>query len=113
MKIPMDKDRKYRQRGYMDSDRSDSKSNRNAADRTHQGGPRPPIDITGPRLPRLLQALAASRCYNCATALPKGIGFNGLCPKCRTVLHTAANSAPISSHPLASSASRQFPNELP
>ncbi len=81
----MDSDRKYRQHGYMDSDR-DSKGFR-GDDRPKPQGPRPPIDITGPRLPRLVQHVAASRCYNCATALPEGTDFSGTCPKCNVALH--------------------------
>ena len=33
-------------------------------------GPRPPLDVTGPRLPRLVQHVAAARCYNCFPTLP-------------------------------------------
>lgn len=80
----MDNDRKYRQHGYMDSDR-DSKPFRE--DRPKLQGPRPPIDITGPRLPRLVQHVAASRCFNCSTALPPGTEFTGNCPKCNAELH--------------------------
>src|SRR5437763_16539832 len=79
----MDSDRKYRQNGYMDS--GESKSFRD--DRAKPQGPRPPIDITGPRLPRLVQHVAASRCFNCATTLPPGVDFNGACPKCNAGLH--------------------------
>ena len=68
----MDSDRKYRQNGYMDSDR-ESKSFHE--DRPRPQGPRPPLDITGPRLPRLVQHVAASRCFNCATTLPADIDF--------------------------------------
>jgi hypothetical protein len=81
----MDSDRKYRQHGYMDSDR-DSKGYR-GDDRPKPQGPRPPIDVTGPRLPRLVQHVAAARCYNCSTALPPGVDFNGNCPKCSAALH--------------------------
>src|SRR5579862_9082505 len=81
----MDSDRKYKQHGYMDSDR-DSKGFR-GDDRPKPQGPRPPIDVTGPRLPRLVQHVAASRCYNCATTLPPGIDFAGTCPKCNAALH--------------------------
>src|SRR5690348_5734718 len=80
----MDSDRKYRQHGYMDSDR-DSKGFRE--ERPKPQGPRPPIDITGPRLPRLVQHVAAARCFNCSTALPPGIDFSGNCPKCNAELH--------------------------
>ena len=87
----MDSDRKYRQRGYMDSDRPESRGPRE--DRPKPQGPRPPIDVTGPRLPRLVQAVAASRCFNCATALPAGIDFNGNCPKCNAALHCCKQCA--------------------
>jgi hypothetical protein len=80
----MDSDRKYRQNGYMDSDR-DSRPFRE--DRPKPQGPRPPIDVTGPRLPRLVQHVAASRCFNCSTTLPPGVDFNGVCPKCGAELH--------------------------
>jgi len=80
----MDSDRKYRQNGYMDSDR-ESKGHRD--DRPKPQGPRPPIDVTGPRLPRLVQHVAASRCFNCSTALPADFDFAGTCPKCNAELH--------------------------
>jgi hypothetical protein len=80
----MDSDRKYRQHGYMDSER-DSRVPRD--DRPKPHGPRPPIDITGPRLPRLVQHVAAARCFNCSTALPDGVDFSGTCPKCNSPLH--------------------------
>ena len=80
----MDSDRKYRQHGYMDSDR-DNRGPRPDAPKPQ--GPRPPIDVTGPRLPRLVQHVAAARCFNCATALPPGADFSGNCPKCNAVLH--------------------------
>src|SRR4051794_12087324 len=80
----MDSDRKYRQPGYMNSDR-DSKPRND--DRPRPNGPRPPIDITGPRLPRLVQAVTASRCFSCSTTLPGSIDFDGKCPKCNADLH--------------------------
>ncbi len=81
----MDNDRKYRQHGYMDSDH-DNRAPR-GEDRPKPQGPRPPIDVTGPRLPRLVQHVAAARCYNCSTALPEGTDFSGNCPKCNAALH--------------------------
>ena len=79
----MDSDRKYKQPGYMDSERD--------VRPFHEGpkpqGPRPPVDVTGPRLPRLVQHVAAARCFNCATALPADIQFTGNCPKCGAELH--------------------------
>ena len=80
----MDTDRKYRQHGYMDSDR-DSRGFRE--ERSKTPGPRPPIDVTGPRLPRLVQHVAAARCFSCSTTLPPDVDFRGNCPKCNSALH--------------------------
>jgi len=86
----MDSDRKYRQHGYNDSG---SHSNGHSSNGSSNGqkpkpsGPRPPLDVTGPRLPRLVQSVTASRCYNCATTLPPGTEFTGACPKCGAQLH--------------------------
>jgi len=83
----MDGDRKYGQRGYMDSDRPSGGSGHRSDDRPRERGPRPPLDITGPRLPRMVENVTASRCYNCATPLPPGMDFSGACPKCQVDLH--------------------------
>lgn len=88
----MDEDRKYRQHGYMDSDRAQNGAHPNH-DRPRQSGPRPPIDVTGPRLPRLLQSVAAARCFNCSTALPAGSDFPETCPKCGAALHCCKQCA--------------------
>ncbi len=86
----MDSDRKYRQPGYMDSDRPERGPRE---DRPRPQGPRLPIDVTGPRLPRLVQAVTAARCHNCTTQLPNGIDFNGNCPKCNAPLHCCKQCA--------------------
>jgi hypothetical protein len=84
----MDGDRKYRQRGYMESGRENSNgSGDRREERPRPQGPRPPIDVTGPRLPRMVQAVAAARCFNCATMLPQDTDFRGNCPKCNAPLH--------------------------
>lgn len=80
----MDGDRKYRQNGYQDSNRG---SDSHRPDRQRQQGPKLPLDITGPKLPRLVQTIAASRCYSCATTLPQEITINSACPKCGAALH--------------------------
>src|ERR1051325_5452761 len=87
----MDSDRKYRQHGYQDSSTS-SNMNGNGA-RPKPAGPRLPLDVTGPRLPRLVQAVTASRCYNCSTTLPPGTAFEGPCPKCGVALHCCKQCA--------------------
>lgn len=80
----MEGDRKYRQRGYMDSEPVPSQAR---DDRQKPRGPRPPIDVTGPRLPRLVEATSAYRCYNCTAPLPADFDFTGNCPKCNAALH--------------------------
>jgi len=90
----MEGDRKYRTRGYMDSGREYSANHgERREERPKPQGPRPPIDVTGPRLPRMVQAVTAARCFNCATALPEGIDFNGSCPKCAAALHCCKQCA--------------------
>lgn len=85
----MDNDRKYRQRGYMDTERDSAP--RKPEDRPK--GPRPPIDITGPRLPRLVQTVVAARCFNCSVTLPSDTDFKGSCPKCNAALHCCKQCA--------------------
>lgn len=80
----MDGDRKYRQHGYQDSDRG-SESHR--SERPRPPGPKAPLDITGPKLPRLVQTVAAARCFSCAATLPPDLDFKGNCPKCGAALH--------------------------
>lgn len=87
----MDGDRKYRQRGYMDTDREHSGSFR--SERPRPQSPKLPLDVTGPKLPRLVQNVVASRCFNCATTLPQGTDFRGECPKCHAALHCCKQCA--------------------
>ncbi len=88
----MESDRKYRQRGYMEYDRESRDSGRKREE-GRRWGPRPPLDITGPRLPRMVQAVTAARCYNCATALPESTDFKGNCPRCGVALHCCKQCA--------------------
>ena len=90
----MDADRKYKQRGYQESNRDFSGNDDNRRDeRPRPTGPRPPLDVTGPRLPRLVQAVAAARCFNCSTTLMTGSEFPAECPKCHTALHCCKQCA--------------------
>jgi hypothetical protein len=86
----MDGDRKYRQHGYAESDRASGSYNR---EQQRQPGPRPPLDITGPKLPRLVQNVVASRCFNCSTTLSPSTDFTGPCPKCGASLHCCKQCA--------------------
>jgi hypothetical protein len=87
----MDGDRKYRQRGYMDTDREASGTYH--SERPKPQGPKLPLDVTGPKLPRLVQSVVAARCFNCATMLPQGTDFRGNCPKCHAALHCCKQCA--------------------
>ena len=90
----MEGDRKYRQHGYQDSGRDSSQqSGFRREDRPRAPGPRPPLDVTGPRLPRLVQAVTATRCFNCATTLLPDIDFQTHCPKCGAALHCCKQCA--------------------
>lgn len=80
----MDGDRKYRQQGYQDSDR---RSEAYRSERPRPTGGKVPIDITGPKLPRLVQNIAAARCFSCSVTLPPDEDFKGACPKCGAALH--------------------------
>ena len=84
-------DRKYRQHGYM-SDNGNAGDDHGRQERKPRG-PRPPIDVTGPRLPRMVQTVVAARCHNCSATLPAGVDFRGDCPKCGVALHCCKQCA--------------------
>ncbi len=89
----MDEDRKYRQRGYQDSGSPAGTGERREGSRSRAPRAKLPLDVTGPRLPRLVESVAASRCFNCATTLPENTDFSGLCPKCGAALHCCKQCA--------------------
>src|SRR6201987_2411618 len=89
----MDGDRKYRQHGYQDSDRG-SDTHR---DRPRPSGPKLPLDVTGPKLPRLVQTVVAARCFSCAVTLAPDTDFTGKCPKCGAALHCCKQCVPFDS----------------
>src|SRR5271154_2097066 len=83
----MEGERKYRQNGYQDSNSRDFSKGQRREERPKPQGPRPPIDVTGPRLPRMVQSVTAARCFNCSTTLLPDIELQGKCPKCGAALH--------------------------
>ena len=85
----MDEGRKYKQRGYQDS----TPLERRGEGAPRQPRPKLPLDVTGPRLPRLVESVSASRCFNCSSTLPQGIDFSGNCPKCNAELHCCKQCA--------------------
>lgn len=89
----MEGDRRYKQSGYQDTGRDSHANGARPEDRPRPQGPKLPVDVTGPRLPRLVQSVTAARCYNCATTLPLGADFRGTCPKCAAALHCCKQCA--------------------
>jgi predicted RNA-binding Zn-ribbon protein involved in translation (DUF1610 family) len=77
-------DRKYRQRGYMDSDGGRERSEKK---------PLPKREQIGPRTPKMPGKREVSRCASCALILPVGIDVQGRCPKCGFELHSCKQCA--------------------
>ena len=76
-------DRKYRQRGYMDSDRESQK-------------PKPqskPPDREGPRSPRMMAFGESVKCTACGAKAPPNINVESSCPTCNADLHTCRQCA--------------------
>lgn len=75
-------DRKYRHRGYMDSDRD---SHKQQPQSTPQSKPQ---DREGPRSPKMMGFGESINCAMCGVKTPQSIGLESTCPKCRADLHT-------------------------
>ncbi len=77
-------ERKYKQRGYMDSggDRERSESR-----------PAKKPETFGPRTPKLPGKREVVRCGSCAALLPPDIDFTGKCPRCGFELHSCKQCA--------------------
>ena len=74
-------DRKYRQRGYMDSDH---------ARREEKKSPRERI---GPKSPTMPGARSVVRCASCATIVPSESDLTSKCPRCGFELHSCKQCA--------------------
>ncbi len=74
-------ERKYRQRGYMDSGKPEKKKERPAEGRTSQ-------ERIGPRTPRMVGSVTRARCANCGNVLLPGFDASGQCPRCGLELHS-------------------------
>ncbi len=73
-------DRKYKQKGYQQSDRPEKKKERPPE-------PRPRQDQMGPRTPRMVGTVTRARCSSCGAALAPGFDLNAQCPRCDADLH--------------------------
>jgi hypothetical protein len=72
---------KYRQRGYMESDREPQ--------RPTQSKPQSkPQDREGPRSPRMMAFGETSKCTSCGAKAPPNIGVESTCSKCNADLHS-------------------------
>ena len=71
-------DRKYRQRGYMESDREPQR-------------PKPqsrPAEREGPRSPRMMAFGETVKCTACGAKAPPAIRLDSSCPNCHADLHS-------------------------
>jgi hypothetical protein len=75
-------DRKYRQRGYMESDRGREQE---PTKPKPQASPR---EREGPRSPKMMAFRENVRCAACAATVEARITFDSRCPKCGADLHT-------------------------
>ena len=76
-------DRKYRQRGYMDSDREPQRP------KPQQSKPQQkPADREGPRSPRMMAFGEKVKCASCGAQAPTSINIASTCQKCNGDLHT-------------------------
>jgi len=79
-------DRKYRHRGYMDSDREPQRSRPQS---NSQSNPQSkPVDREGPRSPKMMAFGETVKCSACGAKAPTSITLESSCPKCRADLHT-------------------------
>jgi predicted RNA-binding Zn-ribbon protein involved in translation (DUF1610 family) len=72
-------ERKYRQRGYMDSGRDKERGEK-------RPGKKP--ETFGPRSPTMPGKREVVRCASCATILMPGTDYSGQCPRCGLQLHS-------------------------
>lgn len=75
-------DRKYRQRGYMDSDREPQRP---------KSQPRPqskPQDREGPRSPKMMAFGESVKCSSCGAKINSIVKFDSACANCNADLHS-------------------------
>ena len=75
-------ERKYRQSGYMENDRS-------REERPKQSKPQqPPRDREGPRSPRMMAFGQKVKCAGCGATVETNVTLDATCPKCKADLHS-------------------------
>jgi hypothetical protein len=75
-------DRKYRQRGYQESDREPQRS------KTQSKPQSKPQDREGPRSPKMMAFGETVKCTACGVKAPNIINLDTTCSNCRAELHT-------------------------
>lgn len=75
-------ERKYRQRGYMESDREPQRPKPQSKSQSK------PQDREGPRSPKMMAFGEAVKCAACGAKAPPNISFESSCAKCHADLHT-------------------------
>ena len=74
-------ERKYTQRGYMESGAPKKKEKRPPENRPRQ-------EQIGPRTPRMVGTITRARSSNCGVVLPTGVDPQTKCPRCAFELHS-------------------------
>ena len=93
-------DRKYRHRGYMDSDRDPERPKPQSKPQSN------PRDREGPRSPKMMAFGETVKCANCGAKAPTNIIFESSCPNCKTDLHTCRQCTYFDPAPASSAASQ-------
>jgi len=75
-------DRKYRQRGYMDSDRESQRPKPQSKPQSK------PPDREGPRSPRMMAFGETVKCTACGAKAPTSIKLDSTCSNCNADLHS-------------------------
>lgn len=75
-------DRKYRQRGYMESDREPQRPKPQSKQQSQ------PRDREGPRSPKMMAFGEKVKCAACGAKAPPNIRFDSTCSNCNADLHT-------------------------
>jgi hypothetical protein len=75
-------DRKYRQRGYMESNRESQQPKPQSKPQSK------PQDREGPRSPKMMAFGETVKCAACGAKVPPNINVDSSCPKCKADLHS-------------------------
>ena len=77
-------EQKYRQRGYMDSDRDSGRRRDEPKPKQHPSQ----RDREGPRSPKMMAYGEKVKCSSCSAVVPTNLSTDSTCPKCNSDLHT-------------------------